>query len=339
MKKILITTSLLCVLALIPFTIQAEEKITIDSLKASYREILACNKEGNYVDKSYELVNDNGGKETLTYKECKPNMDYSGINIDEYITDDTITIDDGEGNKYILNYAIQDNGDVLVSSTNTIDNNTTYDEYKKISDNSLIPLIVYPIVAGAKGISYHDSSAYILDIVSDRLLEQLNEVFNGTASPSSYKVVEDDEEPNASDGVTVIKKSEFNSYAIEFAKSMIGTERTSFGDSDKLDTFTSTTIPDVSDNTKYVITHELLIKSSKDFSALEGIAFANNNTNTQKNSLDPVEETTEEPTNTNDRPVAYNPKTGALLNIVPIIILVVIGILLVINNKNYFKKI
>ena len=336
MKKQIMKLCLVLIL-IIPFYVKAEEKVTKESLTKSYRDVIACQKEGNYTEEKNSTTDENGLTTTITTRTCKENMDYSGINMDDYITNDKIFIDAKDGSKAELNYAIQDNGDVLFYSTSTIDSSTTYEQYQARSSDSMNLLAGYPIVAAVKGIDYNDSTAYISGIMLEMLFAGLGNAMSGNGDTPQYVIVEDDVEYTGEG--TVIKKSEFGAHAVEYAKAMGGTEETVYTDADKLNTFSLTITPDVSDNTKYVMTSKLLVKSSQDFSGLNGSANKLIANSTGKNSLDPAEAGPANETAGDGEPTAYNPKTGALISIIPITLLFALGILLLLKSKNYFKKI
>ena len=341
MKKTCTKIIIAFLLLLIPLTIKAEDnKITKEALSNAYRDILACNKEGNYTEHSYEQVDEDGAKTTITYKECKEDMDYSGINMDEYITDDKIYIDASDGSKKEINYTIQDNNDVLFSISRTIDNTTTYDQYQEYTSEGIGLIIGYPIVAATKGIKYNDSSAYISSYFMEFISKALESLMsNSSPSNSNYLIVDDDATVDADPGVTVIKKSEFPAHAVEYATNTNGTEKITYSDEDEIDTFELTTTPDVSDSTKYVLNYELLVKGSNDFSAIEGMSNSFINGEGTKDSLDPTEETEEEVEEEKDYSTVENPKTGYIISIVSTLVLLTIAVIIVIRNKSSFKKI
>ncbi len=343
MRKMYTKIIIAFLLLLIPLTIKAEDnKITKEALSNAYRDILACNKEGNYTERSYEQVDEDGSKTTITYKECKENMDYSGINMDEYITDNKIYIDASDGSKKEINYTIQDNNDVLFSISRTIDNTTTYDQYQEYTSEGIGLIIGYPIVAATKGIKYNDSSAYISAYFMEFISKALESLMpNSSPSNSNYLIVDDDATVDADPGVTVIKKSEFPAHAVEYATATNGTEKITYSDDDEIDTFELTTTPDVSDSTKYVLNYALLVKGSNDFSAIEGMSNSFINGEGTKDSLDPTEETEEEveEEEEKDYSTVENPKTGYIISIVSTLVLLTIAVIIVIRNKSSFKKI
>ena len=128
-NKILIIIAMLLV---IPFTVQAEDNITKETLTESYKNLLACQKDGNHTEKKKKKIEEDGTKTTETITECNETMDYTGINMDEYINDTTIFLDLDDNNKMPVNYTIQDNQDVLFEISNTVDNTTTYEQYQSI---------------------------------------------------------------------------------------------------------------------------------------------------------------------------------------------------------------
>lgn len=328
-NKILIIIAMLLV---IPFTVQAEENITKESLTESYKNLLACQKDGNHTERTITKVEEDGTKTTETITECNETMDYTGINMDEYINDTTIFLDLDDNNKMPVNYTIQDNQDVLFEISNTVDNTTTYEQYQSISSESLALISLYPIVAGAKGIKYYISTSYIGGILMDEMFNSVNGILSGNTT-SQYVVIKDDADYQGNE--TVIRESEFPNYAIEYAKAEIGEQEKSFADSTKLDTFALTTTPDVSDPTKYVLSTKFLVKSSKDLSALNSTINEDIiDDEASNNSLDPEEEVVEE-----QQPAPANPKTGYFLSIIPIAILTIIGLMIIIKRKNYFNKI
>ena len=326
MKRIKIETIIMFIILLMPLTIKAET-VTKETLTEAYKLVLACQKEGNYTVQ--EFTAEDGSKTTINV--CNDQLDFTGIDMDQYITNDTIYVDAEGGSKIAINYAIQDNGDVLFYTSHTIDNTTTYEQYESYVSDPTNIIIGYPIVARVKDVEYADSSVYIGNILMNYLFGELETTLSGISN-TSYVIVDDDVDYTGE--ATAIKKSEFPSHAVEYAKATLGTSPTGYNDKDSQDTFEVTITPDVSDNTKYVLTTKMLVKSSKDFSSIQGALNNYIDGSASKNSLD----STEEPTGDNE-PTAYNPKTGAFLNAIPVIVLLSVGFILLLNSKNYFKKI
>ncbi len=339
MKKISSILTILAIFILVPFTVKAEEQITKESLSNAYREILACMKEGNHTEQ--KITTESG---EITATECNAEMDYSGINMDEYITDTQIIFIDAAGKSWTMNYEIKENGDVLFSTTSTIDSQTTWEDYQVEESKGANLFIGYPVVTKAKGINQNDSSYYIGDKVLAMALSALGEALGGNTNTAQYVVVSDDVDYQGE--ATAIKESEFPGHAIEYAKATMGTQPTSFDDSDDLDTFLLTTTPDTSDDSKYVVTTSLLVKSSKDLSGING-RFANYITDeSSKESVDPItnddaEEENEEETEgeKEEQQVIVNPKTGYFFSIIPLTLLALIITLMMLRRKNYFNKI
>lgn len=84
MKKIIRIVALSFIL-MIPFAIKAEG-ITQDSLRESYKNIIACTQEKNHTTKTVTKTLEDGSVETTTKTICNEEMDYTGIDMDEYMT-------------------------------------------------------------------------------------------------------------------------------------------------------------------------------------------------------------------------------------------------------------
>ena len=351
-KKIIIGIIIL----LAPFLVKAEGKITRDSLYNGFKEMITCMENENQTTKTITRTNANGEEEEIEIPVCKDEMDYSLVNVDDYIavTDDAIIIyknadDHSDANATKINYIIQDNNDVLFNESFTIDNTTTFENFKeiftdKISEDEMDYIFGYIALGRALGVSIFDIEDYIYQNIFANNTEGVRNLFD-------YDYLDDLEtlDENGVNYITLhmdndirIEESEFPNYAVEFAKLSYGLETKTFNDSSNKDTISISIVPDASDDSKFVISIQVLAKSSKIMEQFDITENSFLEVEASKNSLDPLEDVTttgEEQGETKDTSTVENPKTGYYLSIISVIVLVFAGLILLAKSKNYFKKI
>ena len=333
MKKIINTIVLLVTILFIPFIVNAKEKITKQALSDAYRDLIACQREGNYEKITESTSDGNGGTINYSYNRCNANMDYSGINMEELISDNKIKMMANEtlSDTIEYNYEILENGDILFSKSFNINNTTTFEQFNQMGGEILGIITNYVVAAKANGVPLEDGTYYMSEVIIDSMLSSL---FTGSSANSSYIIVDDDADTSSYDSsATIIKKSEFPAHAIEYVKYFYQTGQ-NYNDKDSNDTYEYTVTIDDSNSSNVVLTTKMLVKTSNNFDNLVGALSNKVPEETSKNSLDPVEEEEVKDTSTTS-----NPNTGDLLKITSIIVLIVLAITILFTNKSVFKKI
>ncbi len=308
---------IITVILFLPVIVYAET-ITIDSIKAAYKEILACQLQINQ-----ESVTDYG-----TVK-CKENMDYSSINIDNYVTEDKIYYKLGTSKGY-FSYQIKSDNTVQFTTTLSLSNGISYDEYNEITEDFPIHLPI-ALIAKANGVSEDDAYSYFATALLIAGLQQASDDSSSQGSTRSVIILEDGVTADSSDDTLVIKKSEFSSHVVEYATAIRNINIT-IDDSNKANAFRLIATTNTSDSNKYVETYNYLINGNADFSSMTSSVISDD---ASKNSLDPVETIT----GTETTETRNNPNTGSFISIVTIFTLLVFLSLTFFIRKNYVKKI
>ena len=329
-KKIIIGIIVL----LLPFLVKAEN-ITKEDLKEAYKYVLACAEDANHVEITRDVEEVDGRIETYRYFKCKEEMDYTGIDVEDLITDDTLTYHDAT-----YNYNIEDDGSVTFTLNKEITNGpNAYNNYF-IYDNGYSLLDGYVIVAKAYGIEPYDANAYIDDLFAK---VDLHTFYNDLMFGETYgDYIYLDDYTDYDGNLTVVRPSNFDDYAMELAKIIGGSEAKKLDDEDGLNTFSFSITPDVSDPTKYKLTYVVKANPAHNLSGIKNyIDGPIIDDDTSNNSLDPLEDVTtgEEQEETKDTSTVENPKTGIFLSIAGIIALAILGIALFLKRRKYFNKI
>lgn len=318
MKKTILLS--LLSLLLFPMVVKA---VTIDELKDAYKYIIDCRKEGNHEIKDVEFnytspsgMPGAGSGEGIV---CKEGVTGEGIDLTDYMTDDTIYYYVGN-KKESMKYKIREDGKVVFNSYMKVTNQTTYDEIKEI-DESIEHFLGYSILAVAGGMDLGVAELYI-SFYEDDTRESSN--------PNHTYIIFDTPEAAASTP-GAIYDGDFPNYAIQYAKDVFGDTEITVDDADEFNTFNMNVTYDFSDDTKYIKQYEMIIDPSS-----TKFTFAPSSLDLQKNSLDPTEE---KPTTSNKNVnTTNNPKTGSFLAImVPVILMISLIIIKIYNKRKIYK--
>ena len=266
-----------------------------------------------------------------TITKCKDNMNYSSINIDEYVTEDKIYYGSG-ANKGYFTYKINENNYVSFNADLTITNGISYDQYEQITEN-LNAVIPFSIIAMINGVSFDKALSYFSSISFVKALEKLGESGdNGTTR--AVMLLEDGVEASSGDSDTlVIKKSEFASHAVEYATIARGIQSITIDDSDQANTFRYSVTVDTSDASKYVEKHSITVKGDADYSQVGNSNILGGDIS--RNSVDPTTGTVNETEND----ISNNPDTGSFVSIIMIASLIILLPLTIIIRKKLITQI
>ena len=328
-KKIMLSF----IIMLMPLVVNAKN-ITKEDLKDSIEYMIACDIDGNYTELPYGTdTTEFGSEPSWILHKCNAEMDYTGVETEYEITDDTITY---YGVTY--NYSIENDGSVIFTMSKEITNGPgAYNKYFSFDDGYAL-LDGYNMVAKVYGIEPYEAEAYVYDLLEQSDFYTYN-YFDWGKSYGEYILLED--ETNYNGNLTVVTKNNFDNYAMEIARAIGGSETRTMDDKDNLKTISMTFDPDTSEPDKYKVSYTVKVTPTNDFlgikNYIEGSIIDDDSSN---NSLPPEEvkeETSEEVKK--DTSTTENPKTGLFLNIVGIIAILTIGIVIALKNKSAFKKV
>lgn len=169
----------------------------------SYASILEVDKEK--LEKSFDRIFTDDPEDNLTLT--------SDVKLKD-ITNSTIELE-FDGQKIQMNYEITENS-VVFKQVVKIKDGMSYEEYQKEIDKLTLPLLGYVAVADVAGVELEKTLTYLM---STMLKTALGKIQFGTDSlKNGYMIVDDGIEVESNQNLTVIKKSEFGKYAIEYAK-------------------------------------------------------------------------------------------------------------------------
>ena len=237
MKKYILTLISILVIILIPGKVLAVE-LTDENLESALEGLVNYKIEdnGELVDAnfidSYSLDKDNK-KMTIVVK----------------------------GDTYVMDYTLGENP----SNINYITTSTTYDDYSAKSDSSMW-MLPYMLVAKNQGIKYEDSFVYAILAVF-KLYNDSN--FNITDSSA---IIVDDDANIEGFTETVVRKSEYGQYMVDYIKSTYGSTETIFHDNgtELFNTFKVDVYATNQTATSVTINYKLYIDTTKDFSQMNG---------------------------------------------------------------------
>lgn len=330
MKKKIITSILLM---MIPFLVQAKT-ITKEDLIESIEYMVACDMEGNYTELPYGIdMTESGPEPAWELHKCKTDMDYTGVEAEYEITDDTITLYD-----VTYNYSLEDDGSAIFSlQKEIISGPGAHNKYFSFDDGFAL-LYGYYMIAKAYGVEPYDAEAYFYDLLDQS--DFYTYIYTWGESYGEYILLKDDTDYDGN--LIVVNERNFDNYAMEVARAIGGSETRTMDDKDSLNTLSFTFDPDDSDPDKYKLSYTLKVTPTNNFlgvkNYIEGPIIDDDSSN---NSLPPEEVEEETPVEevTKDTSTTENPDTGLFLNIVGIITILTIGLVIVLKNKSVFKKI
>lgn len=175
----------------------------------------------------------------------------------------TVSVDN---ENYALNYDLTNKP--TFSLEVPIEKGMSYDDFKKQTDNLILPMLGYIAVADIQGIKMEDASTYFL-------FSYLGSAFNGSfSSENSYIIVDD---LNASEGVTIEKTedsktiytSEFGDRIIEYVDSMYK-EKQNISDASGINSFSFSVEKQDTTETSRKLISTLSVNIDADFSKING---------------------------------------------------------------------
>ncbi len=139
------------------------------------------------------------------FESSEANKDNYNISVSNNVIN--ITIDN---ENYVLNYDLTDKP--TFSFELPIEKGMSYEEFKKQTDNLILPMLGYIAVANIQGVEFEDASIYFL-------LSYLESSFNGSLdSNNSYIIIDD---LNTEDGTIIESNNQNTIYTSEFGDRVI----------------------------------------------------------------------------------------------------------------------
>lgn len=187
----------------------------------------------------------------------------------------TVSVDN---EKYTLNYDLTNKPTFYLEVP--IEKGMSYDEFKKKTDNLLLPMIGYIAVADIQGIKLEDAVVYFT-------LSYLDSASNGSTSSKNSYVIADD--LSVSDGVTIIKDesdtktiyvSEFGERVMEYVNALYK-DKQNMSDASGINSFSLSIEKQDITETSCKLVSKLTINTDADFSKINGYTneFKNDSTN------------------------------------------------------------
>ncbi len=184
-----------------------------------------------------------------------------------------ITIETTTGEKYNMNYMLSEK--ITFKLEMQVKDGMSYNDFKRQTNNLILPMIGYLAVANIQGVEYKDAHKYISSY--------LGEDFNGTFSKNNAYIVVDDsnEQNNIIDNteVSIINASEFGSKVMEYVGKVYENKQT-INDMDKINSFDwSIEKEDLQNSTSSCkLISTLTVNLDADFSKLKNNYNSQNNT-------------------------------------------------------------
>lgn len=185
------------------------------------------------------------------------------------VSNNIITITSNDGN-YTLNYDLTDKPTFTLAIP--IEKGMSYDDFKKQTDNLILPMLGYIAVANIQGVQIEDASAYFLFSYLESALN------NSCLSENSYMIVDD---LNLSEGASIEKNdnpktiyaSEFGDRVMEYVNDTYK-DKQSITDSTGINSYVFTVEKQDTTDTSCKLVSTLSVNLDADFSKLNG--YANN---------------------------------------------------------------
>ncbi len=268
----------------------------------------------------------------------------SSQNKDNYkiqMEDENIIITTSDNEKYELKYEIEQK-EISFMLELPVKNGMSYNDYKKQTNNLMLPMIGFMTVAKINEIEFIDSLAYFS-------LIHLNSEWNGDfSSDKSYTIIDENGNELVSGGAKRLETSEFPNRVLEYVDS-IYREKESIDDSNDINSF-NWSIEKEERNDSYKLISKLTINLESDFSRLKNYAETSdyenivkttennynitNNINNNENLTNVNTETNIDNTIKNENlPAVGNKKFAGVVVGIAIIILIV-----AIIRKNSYKE-
>lgn len=193
MKKNIVKIAI-AVLALIPISAKAQITLTDDLLEKQ-------------VNKLYETLKNGTTTENTSVK--------GEIKLDK--TNKTLEVtSDGQTEKAY--YKINDDNTITFTTYSRYFKGMTYEEYQAQDNGTSIGAMGYLLIANMNNIKIEDAGFYFLFSV---LALGLSESGEDGLTPG-FMIIPDDADGSESEGILVIKESEFGQYALEVVKNQYG---------------------------------------------------------------------------------------------------------------------
>jgi len=310
MKKLLF----LLMLLFMPITVLAQE-ITASDLENEFKDFYEYFKsQSTSTSESEEDI-------SYTFEEDKITFSSSDSSIEILFTD--------EDDK------------IMFTTIASVQDGMSYDEYENEIGKYSSLFLMYPLVAHKiADVSYGDSFSYVI-------MNMLGSVFSSLSGENNnikYMIVDDDDTQVESTSYTIIKKSEFPNYVLEYTRDTYSTSYT-LNDSSDADSFSLKY--DYTDNiTSIDINYTFTINKNADFTLINGYEEKLTDEATKIFDLDidldaDVSNTSVELESTNNTNSISNPHTGINGHFVYFIATICVGIIMLIliyKKQKIFKK-
>lgn len=323
MKKNIVKIALV-VLAIIPISVKAQITLTDDLLEKQVNKLYETLKNG---------TNDNDENTTLKGE----------IKLDK--TNKTLEVtSDGQTEKTY--YKINDDNTITFTTYSRYFKGMTYEEYKAQDNGISISAIGYLLIASMSNIKIEDAGFYFLFSVFTLGLSESGE----DGLTPSFMIIPDDADGSESEGILVIKESEFGKYALDVVKKQYGDLSTPKVISDNkenmINSYSYKTSNDISkisgltqNEDEYYIIGEITVNPNANFSKIDGYANSLGGDSSNDNNDVKYDNKTEEINSTNND--EKNPKTGIENNYLILGISLIIGVFTftVIKQRQIFREI
>lgn len=321
MKKNIVKIAL-AVLALIPISAKAQITLTDDLLEKQ-------------VNKLYETLKNGTTTENTSVK--------GEIKLDK--TNKTLEVtSDGQTEKAY--YKINDDNTITFTTYSRYFKGMTYKEYQAQDNGTSIGAMGYLLIANMNNIKIEDAGFYFIFSV---LALGLSESGEDGLTPG-FMIIPDDADGSESEGILVIKESEFGQHALEVVKNQYGDLSTPKVISDNKENMINSysykisndisKIPGLTQNEdEYYIIGEITVNPNANFSKINGYASSLGGDSANDNNDVKNDNKTEEINSTNNE--EKNPKTGIENNYLILGISLIIGVFTfaVIKQRQIFREI
>ncbi len=236
--------------------------------------------------------------------------------------DNTILITTQNNEKYSLKYTLDE--EVTFSLEMPIKNGMSYNDYKKQTENLILPMLGYVAIADIKGIEFNDSMAYFS-------VTHLNSKWKGNFnSDRSYTIIDENGNELVSGGAKTIEVNDFPNRVIEYINSIYKNNEL-IDDSNDINSFIWS-VEKREENNSYKLISTLTINTEADFSKLKDYADTviwddnhetENNVNNANNTQNETNNNTDDTTKSGNLPAVGNRRFLGVVVGIAILILVV----------------
>lgn len=238
-----------------------------------------------------QITNENLTSAFQKFESSEENKNKYSINLEN----NQIKVTTSNGEVYIVNYILESKPTFTLEMP--IKDGMSYNDFKRQTQNLIIPVVGYLAIANIQGVEYKDSSEYFYSYLEDE--------FTGSLSKNdSYVVVDDiNSEDNAviNTNASIINASEFSTKVMEYVNNVYKDKQT-INDSDDINSFVwsieKQDIPNSNTSCKLIST--VTVNVDADFSKLKNYSNLANNTPTQTIPANNVGAVTSENNTNND---------------------------------------